>query len=85
MVGKINTNIRIRKGAQWNGMENTGRYGSTGKGIAQHGYCSDGSQDTLTKNQIDSIYHRAKKTKHISRESIGRQIITLLNEVTKRV
>ena len=24
MVGKINTNIRIRKGAQWNGMENTG-------------------------------------------------------------
>ena len=54
------------------------RYSSTGKSIAQHGYCSDSSQDTLTKNQIDSIYHRAKKTKHISRESIGRQIIALL-------
>jgi hypothetical protein len=24
VVGKINTNIRIRKGVQWNGMENTG-------------------------------------------------------------
>ena len=34
------------------------RYSSTGKSIAQHGYCSDSSQDTLTKNQIDSIHHR---------------------------
>ena len=55
-----------------------GRHGSTGKGISQHRYRSNGREDALTKNQIDSIYHRAKKTKHISRESIGRQIITLL-------
>ena len=35
-----------------------GRHGSTGKGISQHRYCSNGREDALTKNQIDSIHHR---------------------------
>lgn len=35
-----------------------GRHGSTGKGISQHRYCSNGREDALAKNQIDSIHHR---------------------------
>ncbi len=35
-----------------------GRHGSTGKGISQHRYRSNGREDALTKNQIDSIHHR---------------------------
>ena len=55
-----------------------GRHGSTGKGISQHRYRSNGREDALTKNQIDSIHHRTKKTKHIPRKSIRGQIIALL-------